>query len=86
MATPNAKLGLHRATFGIITALFHDAGYIRREDDDEHKNGAEFGIRLLRLFMAGDQARQGQCHVQGVLDIVVDGIAPEIAGRLPCKQ
>ncbi len=39
---PNAKLGLHRATFGIITALFHDAGYIRREDDNEHKNGAEF--------------------------------------------
>ncbi len=38
----NAKLGLHRATFGVITALFHDAGYIRRADEEEHKNGAEF--------------------------------------------
>jgi hypothetical protein len=27
---------------GIITALFHDSGYIRKLDDNEHGNGAEY--------------------------------------------
>ncbi len=27
---------------GIVTALFHDAGYIRQIDDTQHRNGAEF--------------------------------------------
>ncbi len=36
------KIGPYRATVGLITALFHDAGYIRQADDEDHKNGAEF--------------------------------------------
>ena len=36
------QLGVDRAIIGLITSLFHDAGYIRRERDTLHKNGAEF--------------------------------------------
>ncbi|MBC7984999.1 MAG: hypothetical protein H7Y02_14215 [Candidatus Obscuribacterales bacterium] len=38
------QLGAERAVLGIVTALFHDAGYIRREDDAEQRNGAEFTL------------------------------------------
>ncbi len=36
------RLGAARATLGLVTSLFHDAGYIRYADDEHHKNGAEF--------------------------------------------
>ena len=36
------RLGPERAAMGIVTALFHDAGYIRQTDDTQHRNGAEF--------------------------------------------
>jgi len=29
---------------GVITALFHDMGYVRALDDHEHKNGAEYTL------------------------------------------
>lgn len=43
---------------GVITALFHDCGYIRTLDDREHKNGGELtlthvsrGARFLRDYL-----------------------------------
>jgi hypothetical protein len=36
------RLGPERAILGVVTALFHDAGYIRQTDDQAHLNGAEF--------------------------------------------
>ena len=36
------SLGPLRATVGVITALFHDVGYIRGIDDTEHQHGAEY--------------------------------------------
>lgn len=36
------RLGPERAILGVVTALFHDAGYIRQTDDQTHRNGAEF--------------------------------------------
>ncbi|TNF98332.1 MAG: hypothetical protein EP297_08325 [Gammaproteobacteria bacterium] len=36
------SLGSQRAAMGIITALFHDAGYIRKLRDNKHVNGAEY--------------------------------------------
>jgi hypothetical protein len=39
---PAAQLGVDRALAGIVTGLFHDVGYLRRTDDTEHLNGAEF--------------------------------------------
>ncbi|MEJ2128162.1 MAG: hypothetical protein P8X81_04910 [Woeseiaceae bacterium] len=42
---PKDRLGAHRAQMAIITALFHDAGYIRHEERDaEFSNGAEFTL------------------------------------------
>ncbi len=35
------RFGPERAVMGIITALFHDAGYIRRDDEPRWQNGAE---------------------------------------------
>jgi hypothetical protein len=39
---PEHRLGAERALLGLVVALFHDAGYIRRTDDSKHRNGAEF--------------------------------------------
>jgi hypothetical protein len=43
---------------GIVTALFHDAGYLRPLDDTDHRNGAELtfthvsrGARFLRSYL-----------------------------------
>ena len=41
------RLGARRATLGVIVALFHDAGYIRRKDD-KATNGAEYTIGHVR--------------------------------------
>jgi len=39
---PKTRLGGDRALLGLITGLFHDVGYLRRLDDREINNGAEF--------------------------------------------
>jgi len=39
-----ARFGVERAVMGLVTSLFHDAGYIREFDDLEHHNGAEFTL------------------------------------------
>lgn len=41
------RLGEGRAVLGVITALFHDAGYIRKTDDKE-RHGAEFTLYHVR--------------------------------------
>jgi hypothetical protein len=53
-----ARLGGTRATLGLITGLFHDVGYLRRADDLESHNGAEFtrthvsrGARFLQEYL-----------------------------------
>jgi hypothetical protein len=39
---PKMHLGGERAIVGVITGLFHDVGYLRRTDEAESRNGAEF--------------------------------------------
>jgi hypothetical protein len=39
---PKMRLGGERAMVGVITGLFHDVGYLRRTDEAESRNGAEF--------------------------------------------
>ena len=39
------RFGVERAVMALVTALFHDAGYIREFDDQKHHNGA--AIRSL---------------------------------------
>ena len=53
----SGRLGGARATIGLVTGLFHDVGYLRREDDVE-MNGAEFtrthvsrGARFLEEYL-----------------------------------
>jgi hypothetical protein len=53
-----ARLGAERAVVGLITGLFHDVGYLRRADDTESRNGAEFtrthvsrGARFLTDYL-----------------------------------
>ena len=42
---PTDRLGPERASLGLITALFHDSGYLRhREADRDAVNGAEFTL------------------------------------------
>jgi hypothetical protein len=52
------RLGPDRAMLGLITGLFHDVGYLRRLDDQEIRNGAEFtrthvsrGARFLEEYL-----------------------------------
>ncbi|HEX7030347.1 MAG TPA: hypothetical protein VF254_07105 [Gammaproteobacteria bacterium] len=40
--TEGRRLGPERAAVGVITALFHDAGYLRRTHDTRHQHGAEY--------------------------------------------
>jgi len=53
-----ARLGSDRAIIGLIVGLFHDVGYLRRTDDIESRNGAEFtrthvsrGARFLEDYL-----------------------------------
>ena len=52
------KLGAERAMVGVVFALFHDVGYLRRSADTTQRNGAEFtrthisrGIEFLQEFL-----------------------------------
>lgn len=62
-----APLGQDMFRLGVALALFHDVGYIRRQHDTRHHNGAEYtlthvsrGARFLRDYLdrvhLGDQA------------------------------
>jgi hypothetical protein len=52
-------LGPRLFVFGVVTALFHDIGYLRHVNDARHHNGAEYtlrhvsrGARFLQQYMA----------------------------------
>ncbi len=52
-------------SIGIITALFHDAGYIRKRSDNTHANGAEYtrihvsrSAKFLRDYLIKNQLGQ----------------------------
>ncbi|MBC8006446.1 MAG: HD domain-containing protein [Prolixibacteraceae bacterium] len=52
------EIGARLFRFGIVTALFHDIGYLRKVNDTRHKNGAEYtlkhvtrGARFLEDYM-----------------------------------
>jgi hypothetical protein len=51
-------LGQELFQLGVITALFHDCGYIRRDEESSRRNGAEFtvihvsrGARFLKNYL-----------------------------------
>jgi len=52
-------LGAKLFRFGVVTALFHDIGYLRKANDMRHKNGAEYtlkhvtrGAKFLEEYMS----------------------------------
>jgi hypothetical protein len=52
------RLGAERALAGVVMALFHDVGYLRRSSDSAQRNGAEFtrthvsrGVEFLRGYL-----------------------------------
>jgi len=52
------RLGSERAVVGLIIGLFHDVGYLRRTEERDSRNGAEFtrthvsrGARFLRDYL-----------------------------------
>ena len=58
-ATAAEKMGPERVVFGVIVALLHDSGYIRRTDEPRWANGAEFtnwhvsrSAEFLRTYLA----------------------------------
>ena len=57
-ASDATRLGGERALVGLLVGLFHDVGYLRRIDERESRNGAEFtrthvsrGARFLEDFL-----------------------------------
>ena len=46
-----SRFGSERAAMGLVTSLFHDAGYIREFDDRVHSNGAEFTLYLSLIHI-----------------------------------
>ena len=43
-ARPSKRLGAKRAMVGIVTALYHDVGYLRSTRDRHHRHGAEYTL------------------------------------------
>ena len=43
-AAKSDRIGAEKALIGIITALYHDSGYIRNIHDHHHHNGAEYTL------------------------------------------
>jgi hypothetical protein len=41
----NKRFGPERVVMGLVTSLFHDAGYLRETSDHKHRNGAEFTLQ-----------------------------------------
>ena len=69
---PGNRLGAKRAAVGIITALYHDVGYLRSIRDRRHQDGAEYTLQhvsrgghflghyLKRIGLGSDAAIAGQ--------------------------
>lgn len=51
-AGAQGALGARRAQLGVISALFHDVGYIRRRDETQLRNGAE--LTLCHVTRSGE--------------------------------
>lgn len=70
---PEQSLGGKLALVGLIVALFHDAGYIRRRGDTRHSNGAAY----TRIHVS----RSARFLMEYLPTIGLGGVA-DLAGRL----
>lgn len=67
-------LGARLFGLGIVTALFHDVGYLRRETDTRHKNGAEYTLKHVgrgSRFLEGYLGKLGMAKLAPVAARIV---------------
>jgi hypothetical protein len=67
------RLGGARAIVGLVTGLFHDVGYLRRTDELESRNGAEF----TRVHVS-----RGARFLEGYLPVIGFGAWVPVAGEI----
>lgn len=85
-------LGAQLTTLAIITALFHDSGYIRRSNDQKHHNGAQYTrIHVSRSadFLQQYLQMHGMAEFAGIAANMVHYTGYEIAPQdinLPDKR
>ncbi|HZM45875.1 MAG TPA: hypothetical protein VFC14_13650 [Burkholderiales bacterium] len=95
METGWKRFGAPLFRLGIVTALFHDVGYLRAQNDTEHRNGAELtlthvsrGSHFLRSYLPqigmGDmaEAAAGLIHFTGFEIPVANIRVPSLRYRL----
>jgi hypothetical protein len=66
-------IGARLFSLGILTALFHDIGYLRRRNDTRHRNGAEYTLRHV--------SRGARFLEQYITSIGIPDLAP-VAARI----
>ena len=77
---PKDRLGHDRAQMAIITALFHDAGYIRHEErDNAFANGAEF--TLYHVSRSADFLRRYLPELGMARDVAVSSMIVHLRAR-----
>ena len=76
---PGERLGARRAQMAIVTALFHDSGYIRHnERDDEFSNGAQF--TLQHVSRSADFLRRYLPELGMAKDVAVSSMIVHFTG------
>ncbi len=76
---PRDRLGAQRAQMAIVTALFHDSGYIRHnERDAEFANGAEF--TLQHVSRSADFLRRYLPELGMARDVAVSSMIVHFTG------
>ena len=73
-ARPSKRLGAKRAMVGIVSALYHDVGYLRSTRDRHHKHGAEYTLTHVTRsgrFLGDYLARLGLGSESRVADEMV---------------
>lgn len=73
VSAPADRLGHERAMTGLVAALFHDAGYIRRRSEEGVLNGAEF---------TGQHVSRSAAFLRGYLPKIGLGLQADIAARV----
>jgi len=67
-------LGDRLFSLGIVTALYHDIGYLRRVTDTRHKNGAEYTLKHVSRgasFLSSYLAKQGMAKLASAASRII---------------
>ena len=72
----------------LVVGLPDVAGVVEQRGDhaEDRTLGSEALVGQVRAVVADDQARNGERAVERVLQVVIDGVAAVVAGKLPVEQ